>query len=319
MRHFATAVLALALLSCGSGGSPDAVAPLPEVAAADTAAPEDIPPPPPTYLDSLDVCWPDLACKRAFVISHGGDWDGDDPYDSENAFHRAYDLGADGIKTDLLVTKDNVAVVAHSSPIEPWESLDCKGQKIEDMTADAVTACHLWPSETATYQRVDTVLEWARGKLTIMLTVKDSSAFARAISTVLEHDAAAFVYIETRMDNLQGAVVASPDWDKLRYNAEIGSLAELDVLEKAVARPRVLFCEFEPPDAETDLAPMTDAIIKRLHPMGMRAFTSSIKMNSVEQHRALYDAGIDVVMSYVLANGVKARIDVNTERGVTPP
>ena len=315
MRTSILATLAFAA-ACGSSTPAD---PAPVADVADTAASEDIPPPPPTHLDSLDVCWSDVGCPRAFVISHGGEWDGDNPYDSKGAFERAWTMGADGIKTDLLVTKDNVAVVAHSSPIEPWESDECKGRKIEEMTADEVTACVLFPSEAATYQRVDDVLEWARGKLTIMLTVKDSSAFARAISTVLEHDAADFVYIETRMDNLENAVIQSPDWEKLRYNAEIGSLAELDALEKAVALPRVLFCEFAPPEATTDLAPMTDAIAKRLHPLGIRSFTSSIKMNSVEQHAALYDAGIDVIMSYVLANGVEARIAANTARGVKPP
>ena len=52
----------------------------------------------PTWRDTLDLCWTDLACPRAFVISHGGDWTVDDyPYDSENAFHRAQEKGADGI------------------------------------------------------------------------------------------------------------------------------------------------------------------------------------------------------------------------------
>ena len=33
------------------------------------------------------------------------------------------------------------------------------------MTADDVTQCHIAPSTTQTFQRLDTVLEWARGKV----------------------------------------------------------------------------------------------------------------------------------------------------------
>jgi hypothetical protein len=43
---------------------------------------------------------------------------------------------------------------------------------------------------------------------------------------------------------------------------------------------------------------------------------STIHLNSVEQHRAMWDAGFDIIMTYDLDNALEARTIVNTERGV---
>ena len=278
--------------------------------------------PPAKWLESLDACWTDLGCKRAFVISHGGDWTIGEgrPYDSKAAFQRALDLGADGIKTDFLVTKDNVAIVAHSSPIEFWESKECEGQKIEEMTAAQVTACHLFDlpedlTPTQTYQRVDDVIEWARGKTTLMLTVKDPTAFAPAIALILAKKAEQFVHIETHFGDL-ALIQTLPNWAKVRYTVQIGNLSEIDALAKL---PPVLFCEMNPSYPELDAAGLQQLITAKVHAAGMRAFVSSQKLPSVEQHKALWAAGFDVIMSYNLANAMQARTETNAARGVSPP
>ncbi len=273
----------------------------------------------PTWRDSLKVCWTDLSCKRAFVISHGGDWSLDDfPYDSQSAFHRAADKGADGIKTDVHVTKDNIAVVTHSSPILSYESTDCGGKKVEEMTADEVTQCHIFPSTTETFQRLDTVLEWARGKVVLMLTVKESVDFPRAIQTVIEHNALDYVFLETGLGDLQNAVTKSPDWQKSWYNASVSSEADLDTVIQTVKSPRVAFLEINVDYQEADNAKMADLLKNKIHPAGMRGFVSTIHLPNVADHQAMWDEGFDVVMTYNLDNALVARKAVNAARGVEP-
>ena len=316
---------ALALASCSSSA---------ETAANDAAASSDVGTDAvalsdaatntaaPTWRETFAACWTDMSCKRAFTISHGGDWatGSGRPYDSKVAFQRAMDAGADGIKTDFLVTKDGVAIVAHSSPIEFWESSECQGKKIEEMTAAEVTACHLFDlpeeNQTQTYQRVDDVVEWARGKLTLMLTVKDSSAFSAAIELILAHKAEGFVHIETHFGDL-ALIKTLPNWDKVRYTVQIDDqLADIDML---VQTPPVLFCEMNPSFDTLDAAGLANLIGTKIHGAGMRAFVSSQKLPSMEQHKALWNAGFDVIMTYNLANAIEARTAVNTARGISPP
>lgn len=59
-----------------------------------------------------------------------------------------------------------------------------------------------------------------------------------------------------------------------------------------------------------------------VHSLGRKA-TAMTHSNpvtaTVENHLRLYRAGFDVAYTYNLANAVVARVDVNTERGLTPP
>lgn len=286
----------------------------------DDVAKADSAPASPTWRDSLSICWTDLACKRAFVISHGGDWSLDDfPYDSEAAFHRAANKGADGIKTDVHVTKDNIAVVAHSSPILFYESSDCADKKIEEMTADEVTQCHLFPSDIATFQRLDAVLKWARGKVVIMLTVKESKDFARAIQTVIEQDALDYVFLETAMGDLQQAIAQAPNWQKAWYNASVDSADDITQLTQTLKSPRVAFCEISVKFQEAHNEQMAALIKDKIHAAGMRGFVSTIHLNTAVQHKAMWELGFDVIMTYNLDNAILARKQVNTARGVEPP
>ncbi len=269
---------------------------------------------------SLKNCWTDPSCKRALVLSHGGDWDADLPYDSHAAFVRAYQKGADGIKTDVLVTKDNVPVVAHSSPILLWESPECAGQKIEEMTADEVTACHLVMSDTETYQRLDDVIDWAEGKLVLMLTVKSDSAFPRAIQAILQHDAADRIFVEVYLGTLQSVIPGVPDHDKVRYNVQISGYDDIGVLLDTVHDPAVMLCETTSatfPDA--DVAKMSDAIANRLHPAGVKAFIDASDYLTLDAQAALFQEGFDVVMTYSLDDAVLARYQVDQARDVLPP
>jgi formylglycine-generating enzyme required for sulfatase activity/endonuclease/exonuclease/phosphatase family metal-dependent hydrolase/glycerophosphoryl diester phosphodiesterase len=269
---------------------------------------------------SLANCWADPSCQRALVMSHGGDWDAYLPYDSHGAFVRAYEKGSDAIKTDVLVTKDNIPVVAHSSPIMPWESPECAGQKIEEMTADEVTACHLAMSETETYQRLDDVIEWAKDKVILMLTVKSNEAFQRAIQAILEHNAQDRIFVEVYLDTFLSVIPSVPDHDKVRYNVQIDSFDDITTLVDTIKDPTVILCETDSatlPDA--DIAKMSDAIANRLHPAGIGAFIDARRYVSVEAQAGLFQEGFDVVMTYSLDNAITARIQVNKTRDITPP
>ncbi len=331
------------VVACGGEGEPAVVADVVEVVAPADVAPDPSPAdvadegaaPDPSPADvapeqvgpeaydgpwrkSLKSCWTDATCNRVLLVSHGGDWDENLPYDSQAAFHRAYDKGADAIKTDFLVTKDNVGVVAHSSPILFYESPECAGQKIEEMTAAEVTACHVGTSTTETTQRVDDVMEWARGKVLLMLTVKSEADFGRAISTTLERDAADYVFIEAYPGAFQNTILTLPDHDKLLYNIDLGGMDEVNALF-AQKNPLVFLYEMDATYADATAAQMTAFIKDQLHPANLKSFVQGDQALSYNQQLALLDEGFDVLMTYALDAAIQARIQVNTARGLTPP
>jgi hypothetical protein len=271
--------------------------------------------------NSLGVCWTDAACTRAMVVSHGGDWDVKAPYDSHTALVRAVQRGADAIKGDLRVTADNIAVITHSSPIEIYESTDCNGRLIEQMTAAEVTACHMLGSKTETFQRVDSLLRWAHGRTVVMLDVKVPADLPRAISTAIENDAQDDLFLEVHADDFLSIVVGAPGWEQIHYLVWLtNGPGDADAVMAAGHRAQAFMYEMDPLPAGYDAAAMTSFITTRLHPAGVRAFSSSDKNDpTVANHQALFDEGFDVVMTYNLTNALAVRQSVNTARGVSPP
>jgi len=264
---------------------------------------------------SLSVCWRDAACPRVMAIAHGGSWDLDEaPYDSNAAIAAAFDAGDDGVKIDVRVTSDDVPVIAHSSPIEGFESDDCSGLVIEESTAAEVTACHRFPSSSQTFQRLDDVLEYLRGKMVVQLTVKRTEDYARAIAAVLAAGAEDFAFFEVETGDLEAPLPDVPGHDEVWYLVQVNEPAtEIDRLLGDLASPRNFMFEFEPTDEVADL------VETRLHPAGVRSFTYDRAADSVDDIEALYLHGFDVVSTQFGENGVAARIRVNESRGVSPP
>jgi glycerophosphoryl diester phosphodiesterase len=245
------------------------------------------------------------------VVGHGGDWKaGSLPYGSMAAVVAAYNDGSDGVKIDVRVTKDNVPVVSHSSPFEAWESLDCYGKKIEEMTAAAVTKCHFLGS-SETYQRLDTMLNYARGKLVVQLTVKEPADYARAIAEVVALKAEDFAFFEVSVQDLQTTLSTST---QVWWLVNIGSeLADVDTLLN-LKNPHAFMVEF---DASAAAA---TAISTKIHPAGLRSFTYVKSEASTESDfKALFDQGYDVVSSNAASENLKARIAANTAKGISPP
>lgn len=267
-----------------------------------------------SWRSSLAVCWTDATCRRVMAIAHGGAWDTTLPYDSNGAIAAAYAGDLDGVKIDVRVTSDNVPVIAHSSPIELFESIDCYNQRIELMTAAQVTRCHRVPSTTETFQRLDDVLTYLRGKMVVQLCVKRQADYARAIQAVHAANAEDFAFLEISTSDLQTLIPTISGSGTIWYLINVASnLPEVDTL-LTLNNPRAFMYEFDP---SAQLGTMVTA---RLHPAGVRSFVyDSSATASVQQLKAYFDRDIDVVSAQTAANDVQARRQVNQARGVSPP
>jgi hypothetical protein len=274
----------------------------------------------PDWHASLNACWLDPTCHRALVVSHGGDWNVTDaPFLSRAAFEAADALGADGIEIDIRVTSDGVPVIAHSSPIEFYESLDCMGRKIEEMTADEVTACHLAPSLTQTFQRLDDVLDWADGRLILELDVKESGDLDASVQTIRSRGAQDRVYILVGVDEIQTVIPQIQGWEELHYMADIGDPSQLAPMLAIAAGSHVFLFEMDRSYGTADEAQVAALIADQVIPGGVKAFCSSDKsFITVQSHLDMYHQNFDLVLSYSLANGIEAARQVNVERGYAP-
>ncbi len=288
----------------GDAGSVDA-------GSVDTGADAGVAP----WRTSLHRCWNDASCARVMAVGHGGAWDTSSaPYDSNAALQAAFDGDVDGVKIDVRVTADDVPVISHSSPLEIYESLDCYNRRIEEMTADEVTACHRVPSHTETFQRLDDVLDWLRGKMVVQLCVKRSQDYQRTIDEVHAQHAEDYAFIEISPDEMVNQVPTLDDAGDIYFL--INAASDLSAVDSVLALndPRAFMIEFNP---TVDLG---DLVTTRLHPAGVRAFTyddgSIVTKAQLEAH---FDAGFDVVSANAALRDVEARVDANQARGVTPP
>jgi Glycerophosphoryl diester phosphodiesterase family len=287
----------------------------PDAGAADAAAPVDGAPPANGGKGSLSICWTDATCARAMIVAHGGDWTATGPpYGSMSAVVAASAHGADAVKIDVRVTKDGVPVVSHSSPFEIYESLDCYGKRIEEMTAAQVEGCHFATAAAETYKRLGTMLAYARGKLVVQLTVKKSEDYARAIAEVLAASAQDFAFLEVSTSDVQTLLPSIPGSGQVNYLVNVGSnLAEVDTV-LALRNPRLFMVEMDP-------SPEVAGIVgSKLHPANVRSFTyDSAATASVADLRGLFEHGFDVVSANATANDLQARAAVNAARGISPP
>ena len=278
-------------------------------------------------LDSDGSCWttpvtsPDTTCNnRALSIVHGGDWNLQYPYDSMPAFERGWENQADAVKGDFRVNKDNVGMVMHSSPVEVYESFNCWNKKVEEMTTAECEKCKMEVTDY-TFISAPELLAWADAKVNVMFCVKEEHDAPRAISTLVEANATHRAFLELGLGVFTNtATTKPPGWDSVFYiiiartSADIAQLATLpaDTLKRA------FLIEFDDPSQFTSLSDD----IATVHKLGMRAVgctSSNMLQATYEQHLELYNKGFDVIYSWNLSNAVKARVQVNTQRGLPSP
>jgi len=162
------------------------------------------------------------------TISHGGDWNASLPYDSQPAFEKAFEMGADAVKGDFRVSKDNIGMVMHSSPILAYESFDCVHRKVEEHTASQNSACHMAYTDY-TFTSVPDVLKWANSKINFMFCVKESTDIPRAISTLIENKATHRAFLEIGVGNMLNTVNAKVEgWADVYYIIEIRSVDDFN-------------------------------------------------------------------------------------------
>lgn len=272
-----------------------------------------------THKTSLSVCWTEPGCHRALVVSHGGDWSAlGAPFLSRQAFQQAVDLGADAIEADVRVTSDGVPVIMHSSPIEYYESLDCGGQVIEEMTAAEITQCHLGLSTTETVQRLDDLLDWSEGRVIIELDVKQSTDLAATVATIQASSAADRAFIMVSTGEIQTDIPAVPGWDALHYMVNISAPAEVADMVALAPSHEIFMLEMNRSYDGFDESQVSALITSTLHPAGLKPFTSSDDVGSAASHLDAYHQGFDVVLSYACATGVESAAAINVERGYPP-
>jgi len=274
-----------------------------------------------TSLDGEGSCWTEgPSCNRVLTTVHGGDWSVTVPYDSFPAFERAWEKGADSVKGDFRVSKDNVGMVMHSSPVEIYESLNCWNKKVEEMTAEECMQCEMINPEY-NFMSVPDLLAWAKEKVNVMFCVKESHDIPRGISTLVENDATHRAFLEVHVNEfLQTVEDNVPGWDQVYFVLEVSNTDDIDrmlALSDDVLARAFLF-EFKDykkwPDVEAD--------IDRVKARGARTMTMSNQnpvTATVQNHVDLFHAGFEVAYTYNTDNAMEARSQVNTENDISPP
>ncbi len=267
-----------------------------------------------TWKTSLRNCWTQASCQRVLAVAHGGLWDAvSKPYDSNAALTNAFTNDFDGVKIDVRVTADNVPVISHSSPIQTYESLDCTGRVIETSTAAQVTACHRFPSTSETFQRLDDVLAWLRGKMVVELTVKRPQDFQRTVTAIHAAGAEDYAFIEVNPGDVQTFVTPLTNAQDIYFLVNIAS--DLSQVAPMLARndPRLFMYEFDP---TVNVATIT---MNQLHPAGVKTFTyDNSSLLSASQAQGYFQNGFDAVSANVIS-AKQARVTVNQSRGISPP
>jgi hypothetical protein len=240
----------------------------------------------PPWRQSMQNCWTNVTCDRALIISHGGQWNLSSPYDSLPAFETAFLSGSDSVKGDFRVSKDNIGMVMHSSPIEIYESIPCAGKRVEDLSAAELEKCTM-ALTNYTFISVPTLLAWAAEKVIVMLCVKESTDIARAISTLIENNATDRAFLEVHVSDLVSLVPTLPGWEQVYFLADADSASDVDATLSAPTLSRIFTFEFEP-----DLYASqnwTATIDHVLHPAGMRSLTATTKFDpSIAEQEKLF-------------------------------
>lgn len=209
----------------------------------------------------------------------------------------------------------------HSSPIEAYESFDCYDKKVEEMTAEEASSCHMIYTNY-TFSTVSDVLKWSADTINFMFCVKEEKDISRAIEILIENNATTRSFLEISVSSFLDSVIFNnfQGWESVYYVINLRNSNDLSRLLNASsnALKRIVLLEYN--DWET--WPNLSENIQLGKEKGIKTFAAT-KDNSalatVQNHLNIYSLGFDVVYTYNLDNAITARIQVNTANGITPP
>lgn len=114
-----------------------------------------------------------------------------------------------------------------NSPVEIYESINCYGKYVEEMTSDECHKCQMEITDY-TFMKVPDFLAWTGDKVNVMFCVKKSTDIPRAITTLIENNATHRAFLEVHVnDLLQLEINQVPHWDEVYYVAEAGGKDDL--------------------------------------------------------------------------------------------
>ena len=149
--------------------------------------------------------------------------------------------------------------------------------------------------------------------MVVQLCVKLVGDFGRTIEVVHACGAEDYAFLEVIAGDLP-TVAALPGSSTIYDLVNVAS--DLTAIDPVLAshNPRAFMIEIDPGVA------LGTVVSDKLHPAGVRAFIyDNAAAPSVSLLVGHYDEGFDVVSSQSGTNGVAARVQVNTARGVAPP
>jgi hypothetical protein len=107
------------------------------------------------------------------------------------------------------------------SPVEFYESINCRGKYVEDMTAEECSQCQMEITQY-TFNTVPGLLAWAEDKVNVMFCVKRSQDIPRAITSLLENNAEHRAFLEVHVGDYLALMMNNvPQWDEVYYVVEM--------------------------------------------------------------------------------------------------
>jgi hypothetical protein len=188
------------------------------------------------------------------------------------------------------------------------------------MTAADVAGCHMLPSTTESFPRLDDTVNWARGRINLMFTVKDPRDFPAAMALARSLNALDFVLLEVGPGDLTTTLPPVTGWEDFYYDVQLTSLMELTTFLASARPPKVVAVALDLNEFTEPRADISAAITQQVLPAGLHALTPSDKLvATVNDHVTRWELGFDILYSYNTPSGITARTQVNTMRGITPP
>lgn len=132
------------------------------------------------------------------------------------------------MKGDFRVNGDDVGMVMHSSPIEWYESPECHGDVVENMSTTECEACKMATSNY-TFISAPDLLNWAKAVINVMFCIKEESDLPRAIQTLINENATHRSFLEVHSSVIIRAAQNNiPGWEKVYYIVEISNSEEME-------------------------------------------------------------------------------------------